>query len=334
LQFFVPIGFDGGKMMSARVKGKKFSSGSRVLGWVVFCLAFSILFGQLVDAAQKDRRTFASPEEAAKAIFEAANQEDAGGLSALFGPEGQDLIFTGDKVSDKAERIRFVKIYEEKNRLVQETDNRVILIVGKEEWPFPIPIVRVGETWHFDVKEGKEELLNRRIGRNELNAIQVCLAYGDAQREYALGMQEKGGLRQYAQKFRSSKGKKDGLYWVTKEGEKPSPFGPLAAKAAREGYSGEKAGDKPIPYLGYFYRILKKQGPNAEGGAYNYMAKGKMIGGFGLVAHPAAYGASGIMTFIVNHEGVVYEKDLGKETEKIVGTMSQFDPDKSWKKVE
>ena len=324
--------------MTARIKEQWFSGGSWVLGGVVFCLSFSILFGQLVDAAPKDRKTFASPEEAAQAIFEAAKQEDAKGLSALFGPEGKDLISTGDKVADKGERVRFVKDYEEKTQLVRETENRAILVVGKEEWPFPIPIVKVDETWHFDVKAGKEELLNRRIGRNELNAIQACLAYVDAQREYALRSQEKGGLMQYAQKFRSAEGKKDGLYWVTKEGEESSPLGPLMAKAVEQGYSGKIvgkiAGDKPAPYLGYFYKILKKQGPNAAGGAYDYMVKGKMIGGFALVAHPAAYGVSGIMTFVVNHEGVVCQKDLGKETGKIVGAMNRFDPDKSWKKME
>jgi hypothetical protein len=320
--------------MSARIKGKKLSRGSWVLGWVVFCLSFLVLYGQVVDAAQKGPRTFASPEEAAKALFEAAKQEDAKGLSALFGPEGKDVITTGDKAADQAERKRFVKDYEEKNHLAKETEILVVLVIGKGEWPFPIPIMKAGESWHFDVKKGKQELLNRRIGRNELNAIQVCLAYADAQREYALRSQEKIGLMQYAQKFGSSQGKKDGLYWVAKEGEEPSPFGPLVAKAAGEGYAKRKPGDKPAPYLGYFYKILKKQGPNAPGGAYDYVVRGKMIGGFAMVAHPAAYGVTGIMTFIVNHEGVVYEKDQGKETGKIAGAMNQFDPDKSWKKME
>ena len=320
--------------MSARVKGQWFAGGSWVLGWVVFCFSFSILFGQLVDAAPKDPKTFASPEEAAQAIFEAAKQEDAKGLSALFGPEGKDLISTGDKVADKAERARFVKEYEGKHQLLQETENRAILVVGKEERPFPIPIVKAGETWHFDVKAGKEELINRRIGRNELNAIQFCLAFADAQREYAFRSQEKLGLMQYAQKFWSSKGKKDGLYWETKEGEEPSPLGSLAAKAMREGYPKKNPGDKPAPYLGYYYKILRKQGPNASGGAYDYVVRGKMIGGFALVAHPAVYGVTGVMTFLVNHDGVVFEKDLGKDTEKIVSAVNQFDPDESWKKVE
>jgi hypothetical protein len=325
---------NGGEKMSARTRRKEVATGSLVLGWAVFCLAFFVFWGQLADAAPKGQKAFASPEEAVKALYEAARQEDAKSLSAIFGPGGKDLITTGDKTADQAERKRFVKNYEEKNQLVQETDKRAALVVGKEEVPFPIPVVKEGESWFFDVKEGKEELLNRRIGRNELSAIQVCLAYVDAQREYALRSQEKMGLMQYAQKFWSSKGKKDGLYWETKEGEEPSPFGPLAAKAMREGYRAKKEGDKPAPYLGYFYKILKKQGPDASGGAYDYVVRGKMIGGFAMVAHPAAYGVTGVMTFMVSHDGVVFEKDLGKDTEKMVGAMNQFNPDKSWKKAE
>jgi hypothetical protein len=181
---------------------------------------------------------------------------------------------------------------------------------------------------------GKEELLNRRIGRNELNTIQSCLAYVDAQREYAMKDRDSNKVREYAQRFGSTKGKKDGLYWEAKEGEEQSPLGPIAAQAVREGYTGRKTGDKPAPYHGYFYRILKAQGKNAQDGAYDYVVNGKMIGGFALVAYPAEYGASGIMTFIVNHDGVVYEKDLGKETSKTASAMTKFDPDKTWKKAE
>ena len=319
--------------MSASTK-RDITCGSLVLGWLVFCLSCLVLIGQSADAAPKGQKSFGSPEEAVKALYEAAKQEDAKALADIFGPGGKDLVTTGDKTADQAERKRFVRDYEEKNRLVQETDRRVALVVGKVDWPFPIPVVKEGETWFFDVQEGKEELLNRRIGKNELSAIQVCLAYVDAQKEYALRSQEKMGLMQYAQKFWSSPGKKDGLYWETKAGEEPSPFGPLAAKAMREGYRAKTEGDKPVPYLGYFYKILKKQGPNAPGGAYDYVVRGKMIGGFAMVAHPASYGVTGVMTFIVSHDGVVFERDLGKDTEKIVGAMKQFDPDKSWKKAE
>jgi hypothetical protein len=206
--------------------------------------------------------------------------------------------------------------------------------VGSEDWPFPIPLVKKDEYWFFDTMAGKEEILNRRIGRNELNAIQVCLAYVDAQREYVLKDRDGNKLLEYAQKFISSKGKKNGLYWEVKEGEKLSPLGPLVAKAAKEGYIGRKPVGKHTPYHGYYYKILKAQGKNAPGGEYDYIVKEKMIGGFASVAYPAEYGNSGVMTFIVNHDGVVYEKDLGKETEKIATAMKKFDPDKTWKKAE
>ena len=188
--------------------------------------------------------------------------------------------------------------------------------------------------WFFDTIAGKEEILNRRIGRNELNAIQVCLAYVDAQREYVLKDRDGDRLLEYAQKFISNQGKKNGLYWEIKEGEKQSPLGPLVAKAAKEGYTGKKPVGKRTPYHGYYYKILKAQGKNAPGGEYDYIVKDKMIGGFALVAYPAEYGNSGVMTFMVNHDGVVYEKDLGKDTEKIAAAMKKFDPDKTWKKAE
>jgi hypothetical protein len=289
---------------------------------------------QGAPAADKKQKEFKSPEEAVKRLMDALKVNDTKELSAIFGPEGKEVISSGDEVADKARRERFVKAYEEVNKLVSETDKKVTLVVGKEEWPFPIPIVKVGENWRFDTKAGKEELLNRRIGRNELNAIQVCLAYVDAQREYAMKDRDSDKLLEYAQKFGSTKGKKDGLYWEAKEGEEQSPLGTLAARAVEEGYKARKPGDNPTPYYGYLYKILKAQGRNAPGGAYDYVVKGKMIGGFALVAYPAQFGASGVMTFIVNHDGVVYEKDLGKDTERIAKAMTKFDPDKTWKKVE
>jgi hypothetical protein len=289
---------------------------------------------QGAPAADKKQKEFKSPEEAVKSLVDAVRTNDTKELSAIFGPEGKELISSGDEVADKARRERFIKAYEEVSKLVSETDKKVTLAVGKEEWPFPIPIVKVGETWRFDTKAGKEELLDRRIGRNELYAIQVCLAYVDAQREYALKDWDGDGLLEYAQKFASTPGKKDGLYWEVKEGEEQSPLGPLVARAVKIGYLPGKSGEKPRPYYGYYYKILKAQGSNASGGAYDYMVKGQMIGGFALVAYPAQYGASGVMTFIVNHDGIVYEKDLGKDTEKIASAVTKFDPDKTWKKAE
>jgi hypothetical protein len=285
-------------------------------------------------AAEGSQKSFKSPEEAVQALAEAAKRNDTKELLGLFGPAGKELIFSGDEVADKTGREHFVKAYEEMNKLVNENDTKVVLHVGNGDWPFPIPVVKKGDDWLFDTMAGKEEILNRRIGRNELNAIQVCLAYVDAQREYVLKDRDSDKLLEYAQRFISRKGEKNGLYWEAKEGEPQSPLGPLVAKANKEGYTGKKSGPKRNPYHGYYYRILKAQGKSAPGGEYDYVVKGKMIGGFALVAYPAEYGNAGIMSFIVNQEGVVYEKNLGKDTEKIATAMKKFDPDKTWKKAE
>jgi hypothetical protein len=282
-------------------------------------------------AATVKQRTFASPEEAVKALVEALKSKDAKALEAIFGPGSKDLVSSGDLVADSAEYERTVNHLEQKTRLEQSA-GKVILHAGNEEWPFAIPIVKKDALWRFDLKQGREEILARRIGRNELSAIQFCLAYVDAQREYALKDRDTDGLLEYAQKFRSDTGKKNGLYWDVKAGEAQSPLGPLAAVAQKQGYSTKR--EKPEPYLGYYYRILKAQGKEALGGAYDYVVKGKMIGGFALVAYPAKYASSGVMSFIVNQDGVVYEKDLGRNTEKSVQAMKLFNPDSSWKKVE
>ncbi|MGZ3569368.1 MAG: DUF2950 domain-containing protein [Thermodesulfobacteriota bacterium] len=290
--------------------------------------------GIAADVKQVKQKSFQSPEEAGKALFEALRAGDTKELLVIFGPAGKEMISSGDEVADKAARDRFVKAYEATNKLEKETDKKVTLVIGNHDWPFPVPIVKKGETWVFDTMAGKEELLNRRIGRNELNTIQTCLAIVDAQREYAMKDRDSDKLLEYAQKFRSTKGKKDGLYWEAKEGEEQSPLGNLAAQAVKEGYIERKPGQGPQPYHGYYFKILKAQGKNAPGGAYDYVVRGNMIGGFALVAYPAEYGASGIMTFIVNHDGVVYEKNLGKETGKIASAITKYDPDKTWKKVE
>jgi len=255
-------------------------------------------------------------------------------LSAIFGPAGKEVLSSGDAIEDRAGRERFLKAYETKNALIRDGDAKVVLQIGTEEWPFAIPIVKRGEKWSFDTRKGKEELINRRIGRNELSAIQVCLSYVDAQREYGLKDQDADGLLEYAQKFRSDPGKKNGLYWETKAGEGQSPLGPLFAAAQEKGYSGKAAGGKPVPYHGYYYRILTAQGKSAPGGAFDYVVRGNMIGGFAFVAYPAQYGSSGIMTFIVNHDGVVYQKNLGRNTDKAAQAMKLFNPDSTWKKVQ
>jgi len=285
------------------------------------------------QAETMEQRNFASPEEAVKTLIEALKSNDVKAAEAIFGPGSKDLLWSGDPVADQSGREQFLRLYEQKYRL-EATEAKAVLNLGTEDWPFPIPIVKKGGLWYFDTKQGREELLARRIGLNELSAIKACLAYVDAQREYALKDRDGDGLLEYAQKFRSDTGKKNGLYWEVKAGEGQSPLGPLFAAAQEKGYTSKAAGGKPIPYHGYYYRILTGQGKSAPGGAYDYMVKGNMIGGFALVAYPAKYASSGVMTFIVNHDGVVYQKDLGRNTAKAVQAMKLFNPDSTWKKVE
>lgn len=306
--------------------------------WLTIAAMVMLLIGaassQAAVAASSAQRTFASPEEAVQALVAAMKAEDRKALAAILGPESRPLIRSGDKVADKRARERFVYAYEQANKLEKPTGTRAVLVIGQDEWPLPIPVVKEGDTWRFDTAAGKQEILNRRIGRNELNTLQVCLAYVDAQREYARVPREGDGLLKYAMKFRSDKGKKNGLYWRTQEGDVPSPLGPLVANARAEGYSRKRSGGKPTPYHGYLYRILTSQGPEAPDGAFDYVVDGKMIGGFALVAFPAQYGVSGVMTFTVNHQGVVYEKDLGPDTGNIARAMQTYNPDEIWKKVE
>jgi len=277
------------------------------------------------------QRTYASPEEAVKDLMAAAKVGDAKAMLAILGAGAKPIISSGDAVADKAGRERFVKSYEEANKLEPAGDAKAILSTGKDGWPFPIPVVKDAAGWRFDAKAGAEEILNRRIGRNELAVIQVLQAYVDAQREYYLRNPQGDKLLHYAQRIASTKGKRDGLHFPTKAGEQPSPLGPLLESARAEGYKKAESG-KPVAYYGYHYRILKGQGPDARGGAYDYVAQGRMIGGFALVAWPATYGNSGVMTFVVNHDGVVFEKDLGPDTASAVQKILKFNPDQSWKR--
>jgi hypothetical protein len=209
------------------------------------------------------------------------------------------------------------------------------LVVGSNDWPFPIPLVKKSEGWIFDTDKGREEILNRRIGQNELAAIQVSLAYVDAQREYAMKDRDGDGILEYARRFRSDAGKKNGLYWERKADEEQSPFGPIVVRAQKTGYAarGTGASQTTAPYHGYFYKILERQGKDAAGGAYSYLVKGKMIGGFALVAYPAQYGNSGVMTFIVNYEGTMFQKNLGKNTTTTASAMTEYNPDSTWSEV-
>jgi hypothetical protein len=276
---------------------------------------------------------FKSPADAVHALVKAVRDGGEKELLAVLGPEAKELIDSGDEVADREKKQSFLKAYDEENSIVPDGEN-FQLVIGKNDWPFPIPLVKKGDWWVFDTASGKEEILNRRIGKNELDTIQVLLAIVDAQREYAMEDRDGDSLLEYAQTFGSDPGKKNGLYWPTQEGEKPSPLGELVANARAEGYTSKDSQGNHVPYHGYYYRILTAQGKNAPGGAYDYIVNGKMIGGFAVIAFPAEYGNSGIMTFIVNHDGVVYQKDLGENTTELAEAITLFDPDETWVKAQ
>ena len=285
----------------------------------------------LLSAQQAAERSFATPQEAAQALVAAAGQNDTAALLKLFGPQGTDIVQSGDPAEDKDSRAEFARRAGEKMEVQIEPSNpnRAVIIAGNQDWPFPIPLVRnkAGQ-WHFDSARGRVEILARRVGRNELVAIDVCRAYVEAQLEYASRDRDADGTLEYAQKIMSSAGKKDGLYW---EGEPDNLVPKTFADAAAAMFA---QGKKRVPYHGYNFRILTAQGPDAQGGMRSYIVKGEMIGGFALVAYPAEYGVSGIKTFIVNNAGVVYEKDLGPMTGMLAGQMMRFNPSKTWKAVQ
>jgi len=305
----------------------------KVLFWTGILVVLAGLFASPMPALETAKAvaqtTFVSPDKAVQALVADVRENNDAGLMAIFGPKSKDLISSGDRVADRNDRKRFLKAFSEKNFLERHDDNQMVLHIGKADYAFPIPIVRQNGRWVFDTRAGREEILNRRIGRNELRAIKVLRAYGDAQRDYASRLQQKEGTGQFAQRLISTKGTHDGLYWPTVKGEKESPFGPLIARAGEHGYSGKIVGKGAEPFNGYYFKILTAQGPHAVGGAFDYMANGKLILGFGLVAYPARYGSTGINTFIVNQEGVVYEKDLGEKTGK-AAAMTAFNPDNTW----
>lgn len=276
------------------------------------------------------QQAFKTPDDAASALVSAAKAGDPKAIVTVLGPGGKEIASSGDEVADAATRERFVAAYDEKHAITMDGENKAIMVVGSLDFPVPIPIVRKEGMWRFDTAAAREEILDRRIGRNELNAIQVCLAYVDAQDEYAEKDRTGAGINTYAQRIVSRPGKNDGLYWQTSQGEEASPLGELFAQATAEGY---RAGEGRTPYQGYFFKILTKQGPAAPGGELDYIVRDKMIGGFALVAYPAEYRNSGVMTFIVNHAGTVFQKDLGPRTSIIAERMSSFNPDRTWQKV-
>ncbi len=276
------------------------------------------------------QQAFKTPEEAASALVSAAKANDMKAFATVLGPDGDDIVSSGDEVADAETRQKFVAAYDAKHQITMEGDNKAVMVIGQEDFPLPIPLVRKDGTWRFDTTAGREEILARRIGKNELDAIQTSLAYVDAQNDYAEKDRTGAGVGVYAQRIISSPGKKDGLYWPTAQGEDASPLGEFIAEATAQGY---RVGGGRTPYHGYYYKILTKQGAAAAGGELEYIVKDKMIGGYALVAYPAEYRNSGVMTFIVNHAGTVFQKDLGPDTAKLAERMTSFNPDKGWEKV-
>lgn len=313
-----------------RVRQRQMRSCFRLASAVAALLAVPMTTAFAQGPAQQ---RFQSPNTAFKALLEAVKAHDHDRLRAILGPGSGDVVSSGDEVADRTAARQFVAAAKEKTRLVKSGDTATIVHLGKSDWSFPIPLVKDGGGWRFDTAAGKEELLNRRIGRNELRTIAVCYAYVDAQREYARQDRDHRGVGEYAQKFRSAPGKRDGLYWEVSANEEQSPMGPLVAMATSEGYTHKDPNAEPMPFHGYFFRILTAQGSHAPEGARSYIVDGRMTRGFALVAYPAHYGSSGIMTFIVNQVGIVFQKNLGEKTAEIAAAMTEYDPDASWDPV-
>jgi hypothetical protein len=297
----------------------------RAKAWILI----AALVAPLALGAPAGQKTFKTPEAAVQALVKAVQAKDTPALLGLLGPVAKPIIESGDPVADQNARANFLAKYKAKNSLDKSVADKATLNVGEDEWPFPIPVVKKEGAWYFDSAAGAEELINRRVGENELATIQSCLAYVDAQQEYYLRNVQKDPLQHYANKFVSSSGKKDGLFWPAAASEPQSPLGEEFVIARAEGYFASGT-PKGAPFHGYVYRILTSQGPNAPGGAYDYEVNGELFGGFALIAFPAEYGSSGVMTFIVNQDGVVYSRDLGPNTQRVAMGIVDFNPDSMW----
>jgi len=298
------------------------------------CLAMAAAAGAAASggATGAAQREFPTPEQAVEALLSATRAGEPESLLAILGRRGAKLIHSGDPVADRDGREHFAAAYDQAHHIEYEGSKQAVLFVGAEDWPMPIPLVHESGGWRFDTQAGEQQIIDRRVGRNELNVIEVCRAYVLAQREYADIQASSGGKRQYAQHFLSHAGQRDGLYWSVTGEEPESPLGPLVAQARAEGYAGERPAGERQPYFGYYYRILTRQGAHAAGGARNYIAgDGRMTDGFALLAYPAVYGDSGIMTFIVNQNGIVREKNLGPRTAAVAHTIREYEPDPSWR---
>jgi hypothetical protein len=337
--------FYNGKSMHKERKGKMETIRQKSLFYkfrgmtmiAAFLVTAAIVFAWSMPVAGASiQRFFASPEDALKTLVEIVKTKDIALLDQIFEPSGQELR-SGDTVQDAAEFDELARHLAEKAILVKESDSKVFVHIGNDNWPFPIPIVKKGSQWFFDTVAGKEEILNRRIGENELTAILVCRTYVMAQREYTLKDWDGDGLFVYAQKLRSDAGKKNGLFWRAAPGEAVSPLGELVTKARMEGYKKKTAAfkeEEATPFHGYFFKILTRQSKNAPGGKYNYIINGNMVGGFAFVAFPSNWAKSGVMTFIVNQQGKVYQKNMGLNSTKLAREMKSYNPDKTWTPVE
>ncbi len=317
-----------GKAMRQPIDGNRISTTGRLALWVLsvsLVLGFGIVPAALAQAP--GQKTFGSATEATDAFAAAVQNHDETAMLAILGPSGRDVISSGDPVADKDNQNAFVAKYRASHQFASAPDGLTFLYIGDENWPTPIPLQHNQSQWYFDTAYGKQEILYRRIGFNELDVIKVCAAIADAQRDYFNALHDGASEHQYAQKFRSTAGTQDGLYWQVKGSQGESPLGPLVAEAASEGYQHTS---QPHPFHGYMYRLLTSQGANAPGGAKSYIVAGKMTGGFALVAYPDSYRDSGVMTFIVNQGGQVYQKDLGPNTAQLAGAMTAYDPDATW----
>jgi hypothetical protein len=319
---------------AATFRGPVFLTGLMLWLLMAFLAAGPAIAASAAKGLPVRQQSFASADDAVAALIAAVGADTPAALIAVLGPSAEKLVSSGDPNADAIARKHFLDNYAAQHKLVADGPGRMVLQVGTDDWPLPLPIVQADGRWHFDSAAGAQEIVDRRIGRNEIDAIRVSLAYVDAQQDYFARAKAAGGPGEYAQHLVSTPGQEDGLYWPQGDGEPESPLGPLVRQAVDEGYPGELVAGRPVPYDGYYFRILKEQGPDAAGGAKHFVVAGHMTDGFALVAWPATYRASGIMTFIVNQDGVVFQKDLGPETAAAAAAMRRFDPDLSWARVD
>lgn len=314
-------------MSQTILRGISMQRQAKLIKTALFVISL-LLLTTLANAQEPGQKTFATPQDAGKALYEAVKSGDKAAMETVLGQSSASIISSGDEVQDKNNGEFFTKRYEQMNRWAKQSNGNDVLYLGAENWPFPIPLKNNAGQWYFDTKAGAQEILFRRIGKNELAAIRVCAALADAQQDYFEQTHDGDTVHQYAQKFISDEGKQNGLYWKVAEGQPESPIGPLVAYATGQGYGGKH--DTPQPFHGYYFHILTGQGANVKGGAKSYIVDGKMTGGFAFVAYPAEYRNSGVMTFLVDATGVVYQKDLGAKTADIASTMKEYSPNPTW----